>query len=889
MSGVNKFDQKFKTLKLNELNRNEALKNKLDEKNSSVQNADNMGKTTTNKVDAKVLLDKVAEEASGLVVNNKIDGQEKELVNSPDVKYADNVHYDNRNIDIWEFLSYMTEGKGLNESEFKELIISFIKEVLMNEKFGRATISAVTELIDIMLSKIPNQQGLDLLQLIQQDLMQYLLSSDANVTDANVNFGEVKDIVNRMIDEIIAGRPPVEPDPVEPDPVEPEPDPVEPDNGPKTAEEARDMLYQAINAEQKKNYPSGVVKKENIADFLAQFKDLAVKYVQLSNPDKNYSTEFCEMLVMFMIQTIEQKYNNSTVAVCSSLRDNMIEKLSDLSFLDTSNDRFMGTVQRGTDAIEVWITRIEPARTGDGFQLYGTKWMNNDNDFIYNKDGSINQGIFFTFMTNYLRDAIFGGQLNESELKVLYEKILKKFAGSNYNNGQVALNPNGNNTTNYVNNKYDNDNNGSWFDDFYRAMMEVAAEVNVINLDEVKDEDINLDTLFGGESSISTSDIHNNANTYLLSNEPAVRLIFGELINASDKYNITTDADNLDLMNVFVQMINKEAGVADTLDNKGNQILTREALTKYLEKHSIQELKDFIQGTGLRDAYFESTFKINGEIEGFHQADSGDCWFLSGVMSLNSSPEGKEIIKNAIKYDPETGKYSVTFYGGVEGNGIFKSWCQEVNTIEFTKEELFDLMATGLYSKIQKSPDGTLDWDLFLLEVATKILREEQGVTTYLNFAEYFGTDGDPYLYMGSQDELISYLTGIDLGIVWGGDRSKDTTYYGVSKKYRQGLHQLVNELINQCLIDSDGTIHNYAFYFSTSGHAYAITRVTGDKVYFIDPYDSSKEYYTTWSSFESGSITYYDAKTGKKAGTLSIQEAGYVGPLDECPALNQN
>ena len=204
MSGVNKFDQKFKTLKLNELNRNEALKNKLDEKNSNVQNADNMGKTTTNKVDAKVLLDKVAEEASGLVVNNKIDGQEKELVNSPDVKYADNVHYDNRNIDIWEFLSYMTEGKGLNESEFKELIISFIKEVLMNEKFGRATISAVTELIDIMLSKIPNQQGLDLLQLIQQDLMQYLLSSDANVTDANVNFGEVKDIVNRMIDEIIS-------------------------------------------------------------------------------------------------------------------------------------------------------------------------------------------------------------------------------------------------------------------------------------------------------------------------------------------------------------------------------------------------------------------------------------------------------------------------------------------------------------------------------------------------------------------------------------------------------------------------------------------------------------------------------------------------------------
>ena len=391
-------------------------------------------------------------------------------------------------------------------------------------------------------------------------------------------------------------------------------------------------------------------------------------------------------------------------------------------------------------------------------------------------------------MTNYFRDTIFGGQLNESQLEALYEKILKKFAGSYYDNGKVALNPNSYTTTNYVNNKYDKDHNGSWFDDFFRAMMEVAAEVDVINIDEVKDEDVNLDTLFGGKSSISTSDIHNNANSYLLSNDPATRLILGELINASDEYNITTDADYLDFLNVFVQMINKEAGVADTLDNKGNQILTREALEKYLEKHSIQDLKNFINSTELRNAYFESTFKINGEIEGFHQALSGDCWLLSGVMALNSSLEGKEIIKNAIKYDPETGKYSVTFYGGCEN----KVWVQKETTYEFTKEQLFDLMATGMYSKIQKSEDGTLDWDLFLLEVAVRELRENQGISTYVPFADFLGTDGDPYLYMGSQDELISYLTGIDLGIVWGGDRSQDTTYHGVSEIGRASCRERV-------------------------------------------------------------------------------------------------
>ena len=35
--------------------------------------------------------------------------------------------------------------------------------------------------------------------------------------------------------------------------------------------------------------------------------------------------------------------------------------------------------------------------------------------------------------------------------------------------------------------------------------------------------------------------------------------------------------------------------------------------------------------------------------------------------------------------------------------------------------------------------------------------------------------------------------------------------------------------------------------------------------------------------------LNYYDPATGTKAGTISIEKLGYVGPLDETPALNQD
>lgn len=1032
MSGVHRFGSEFKTKDTEALKR-KAMKDVSDDKNKQ-KVSEKGGETTTNQVnDVRALLEQAEQDSvldarnAGMVVNDITGLDDKETVDTLDSKYADCVAYSNdMGLNIKEFISYMIEGKDLSGDEVTELLISFVQEVLMNPEYGKVTIFSLSQIIDILNEHQLVNSNVNLVELIPQLVNYMLAQNDDNVVNSHATFGDIKDIVNKMIEEIIAKRPPVEPEPTEPDPVEPDPleelfnqhkfnnssfvaayiDTVKDEfclkdsysttnfytiiknqllakvaelgaenidfsnakqiiydtmhsiwplksevadviantaNGkdlsadeiaemvdsisndifttcyyayykqtekigftpeeqlalinqvlkskyldlyePQTAEEAKDLLYHAMNNEQQKNYPTGVIQKANIAEFLTQVKDWAIKYVQLSNPDKNYSTEFCEMLVMFMIQTIEHKYSNTNQASvsCSSLRDKIIAMLSDLSFLDTSNDRFMGVVTKGNNANETWITRIQVAHNGDGYQLFGTHYINSENNLSYNADGSINQGVFFTFMTDFLRDTIFGGQLNESELQALYEKILKKFAGSNYKNGQVALNPNGNDTTNFVNGKYDKNGDGSWFDDFYRAMMEVASEVNAINIDEVTNEDVNLDVLFGSGSSISTSDIHNNASDYLLSNDPAIRLIMGELINASDKYNITPDADYLDFFNVFVQEINKEAGVADILDNKGNQILTREALEKYLQKHSIQELKDFIQGTELRDAYFESTFKINGEIEGFYQDDTGDCWLLSGVMALNSSPEGREIIKNAIKYDPETGKYSVTFYGGYDDNpGLLQGFGQKLATYEFTKQELFDLMATGMYSKLYQSEDGTCDWDLFLLEVCVSALKQDQQkYNPYLDFAE--NNTGDHNIYMGTQAELIGYLTGTFVINNVGG--TPDPNCHGVDN-----VRQKVLELLAQGLIEENGNIHNYAFYFgSGANHAYAITKITADKIYFINPGDSTTEYYIKWEDLINNEVLNYYDSNGTKAGTITIQEIGYVGPLDESPALNQD
>ncbi|NJM32057.1 MAG: hypothetical protein HC848_03170 [Limnobacter sp.] len=53
---------------------------------------------------------------------------------------------------------------------------------------------------------------------------------------------------------------------------------------------------------------------------------------------------------------------------------------------------------------------------------------------------------------------------------------------------------------------------------------------------------------------------------------------------------------------------------------------------------------------------------VDGEVDGFSQGQKGDCWFLSAVLALSQTPEGRDIIDESIQAHPD-GSYTVTFRG----------------------------------------------------------------------------------------------------------------------------------------------------------------------------------------------------------------------------------
>ena len=79
---------------------------------------------------------------------------------------------------------------------------------------------------------------------------------------------------------------------------------------------------------------------------------------------------------------------------------------------------------------------------------------------------------------------------------------------------------------------------------------------------------------------------------------------------------------------------------------------------------------------------------VNGEIdEAVFQGSTGDCWLLSGVLSLSYTQEGKQAIKDAIKQD-ENGNYQVTF------KGIDKTFHKKN-----LKAKMYQLYSAGLAKK----------------------------------------------------------------------------------------------------------------------------------------------------------------------------------------------
>ena len=114
---------------------------------------------------------------------------------------------------------------------------------------------------------------------------------------------------------------------------------------------------------------------------------------------------------------------------------------------------------------------------------------------------------------------------------------------------------------------------------------------------------------------------------------------------------------------------------------------------------------------------FNDDMGANGKIdEAVFQGNSGDCWLISGILSLSYTPEGKNLIQDAISINPD-GSYNVTF------SGVDK-------TYKITKEELEAANKNSFLNGIgfSDSEYSTGDDDMLLIELAMEKLVYENDI-----------------------------------------------------------------------------------------------------------------------------------------------------------------
>lgn len=145
-----------------------------------------------------------------------------------------------------------------------------------------------------------------------------------------------------------------------------------------------------------------------------------------------------------------------------------------------------------------------------------------------------------------------------------------------------------------------------------------------------------------------------------------------------------------------------------------------------------------IKEENLSDTGFklEDSNVINGEIdEVFKQGQQGDCVFLSTLLSFSQTPEGREIIKNAISVNKdengEIESYDVTFQGI---NKTYSFAKQEVLDSESNNEEAY--LSDEMLRKMGLSEE----------EIAQFPEEMRYGRIIYGNTSEYSSGDSDVLL-----------------------------------------------------------------------------------------------------------------------------------------------
>ena len=318
-------------------------------------------------------------------------------------------------------------------------------------------------------------------------------------------------------------------------------------------------------------------------------------------------------------------------------------------------------------------------------------------------------------------------------------------------------------------------------------------------------------------------------------------------IKQFDPFDLTLDSSGTDTTNqsennnTELSNLSSLIKAANIINENSNGYLSEDEFYEQygITKSEVRTIVYLANTESLSDIEFEAQFGIskseviealepisgtvNGEIdEWVEQGATGDCYFLSGINSLATTPKGREIIKDSIKLNDD-GSVTVTFKGAGKSYTI-------------TQEEI--MQHDTDYDEFEYDAYSNGDNDMLVLEIAFSKLRQEE----YNNVI-----DG------GYFDDVTKALTG------------KAAKFYTKESDIDEILENAKNNNNLALTFDlgSIGITHSAKqtngedFDWSYGSHGFSITEVTDDTVTFINPWDSSNPITMSLSEFKELNISY--------------------------------
>ena len=234
---------------------------------------------------------------------------------------------------------------------------------------------------------------------------------------------------------------------------------------------------------------------------------------------------------------------------------------------------------------------------------------------------------------------------------------------------------------------------------------------------------------------------------------------------------------------------------------------------------------------------------INGLLdENRYQGQTGDCWFIAGLNSLNSTEKGRQVISNSITKNDD-GSVTVNF------KGVDKSYTvtsEEINSHD-TDARGFDAYSNG-------------DNDLLVLEIAYDKIRQD--------------TQGRD-IRGGWNEEIYEALTGINTTEF--GSSTGKTSASDIDKALNAAMSNK-NLALGFALRDNFHTAkqtNGEPYVFEGGNHAFSITNVTKDSVTFVNPWDSAEPVTMTREQFKKLGISALQGCDMKNLNVNNIKPIG--------------